>query len=358
MRKLKVGAYLEFTPVEKGYSPSAIMEDLESLGVSDLFLLTKDTKSWAYYPTEKMNARFGSEDFYGKLVREAKDRGIRVHAWFCLFQESLTDPSPVVKENPDIVVVNKYGKSAWEEPVWSYVDPKYSTLWICPSSKEYRKFLMELMEEVLTRYEVDGIHYDYVRYPEAIEGRYYCYCKRCLSKFKEEYGYELPSKDVIVLRYYVQILVENVTESVRELSELVHSYGGKTSAYVFTDYPTAIEAIYQDWVRFSRYLDFLLPTLYEVSPSFAERLIRNAVELTRKPIMPAVYANKVVRRAREGSRRWSTIRGVEYILRLVESVKRGGGEGIALFHYATLRGLTKYGLSEEDLEKLKHLSNL
>jgi len=338
--------------------PPEIIGDLETLGVSDLFLLTKDTRSLVYFPTEKAHTRFGGKDPYGELVREAKERGIKIHAWFCLFKEALTNPSLVVKENPDTVVVNRYGKSAWDEPVWSYVDPRYSTLWICPSSGKYRAFLKELMEEALTRYEVDGIHYDYVRYPEALEGRYYCYCRRCLSKFREEYGYELPSRDVIVLRYYVQILVENVTEAVRELSELTHSYGGKASAYVFTDYPTAIESVYQDWIGFSKHLDFLVPTLYEISPGFAEKLIGNAARATGKPLMPALYANTVVRRARPGAKRWSLERGADYILSLAESVKRGGGDGVALFHYATLKGLTEKGLSGEDFEKLKHLRSI
>jgi len=355
---MKVGVYLEYSPIELGVKPEEVIGDLEALGTDYLFILTKDTKSRVYFPTEDAHLYFKDRDYYGELVKLAKDRSVSVHAWFCLFQESLENPSPVVKRNPDVVVVNKYGKSAWEEPVWSYVDPKYSTLWVCPSAKVYRDYLKRLMEEVLTRYEVDGIHYDYVRYPEAIEGRYYCYCKRCLAKFKEEYGYTLPSKDVIVLRYYVQIMVENVVEAVKDFSELVHTYNAKTSAYVFTDYPTAIEAIYQDWIGFSKYLDFIVPTLYEVSPTTALKIVGNAVKLTGKPVIPAVYANKVVRRAREGARRWSIERGADYIFKLAEKIKEGGGEGIALFHYATLRGLVEKGLSLEDFEKLKSLKEV
>lgn len=66
-----------------------------------------------------------------------------------------------------------------------------------PSHTGYRQYLMPLMREVVENYPVDGIHLDYIRYPEAVEGRHYRYCRRCRKKFKDEYGYELPANDVI-----------------------------------------------------------------------------------------------------------------------------------------------------------------
>ncbi|OYT31699.1 MAG: hypothetical protein B6U94_02135 [Thermofilum sp. ex4484_79] len=314
------------------------IDNLKWFDIEKVFLLTKDTHSKVMYPSNIAPHDPHASQFFGEVVDALNSEGIGVHSWLCLFEESLEDPSPIVKNNPDIVLVNKNGKSNFEEPTWSDVDLKYSTLWVCPSSDIYINYLQDIIREVSRMYRLDGIHFDYVRYPEAVEGRYYCYCKRCLQKFKEEYGFSFPTREVIEIKYFVSILTENVTNAVRSLSEVSKSLGHKVSAYVFTDYVTAIESCYQDWPYFSRYFDFLVPTLYEVSPNYAHQLIRRARLIASKDckIEPAIYANTVVRRSMKGGKRWEQKRNAEYMLSLIRAVLESGGDGIAFFLYDTL----------------------
>ncbi len=351
-----INIYSSFSNITDTKSAKRFVENVKWLGVDNVLLLTKNTKSKVMYPSNIAPFDKKAAELYGDVVDFLKAEGIGVHAWLCLFQENLEDPSPIVKNNPNIVLVNKKGRSNFEEPTWSDVDPKYNTLWICPSSEIYINYLKDIIREITDNYKVDGIHLDYVRYPEAVEGRYYCYCKRCIKKFKDEYGFSFPTREVIELRYFVSILVENVTSAVRELSALSRKLGKEVSAYVFTDYVTAIECCYQDWPYFSRYLDFLVPTLYEVSPDYASVLVERARSVTFKDcsIVPAIYGNTAVRRSKKGGSRWSQKRDTKYILSLIEAIYNNGGNGVSFFLYDTLFDPDKpNGFPRDELLKLK-----
>ena len=343
MSDFKLGIYLVPDFVKSRESVKRLVDDIKTLERVDfVLLLTKSSNGMTYPSQYTKNVCVENPHIYGEMVKALRNLGVETHAWFCLYIESIERPSEIVRNNPDVLLVSKYGKSNLEEPTWSYVKPEYSIYWVCPSAELYREYLKKLMVEVIEKYDVDGIHLDYVRYPEALEGRYYCYCKRCLKRFKEEYGYTFPTNDVIHIRYYVTILCENVSNSVKEFSELAREHGRRISAYVFTDYTTAIETCYQDWPHFSHYLDLLLPTLYEVSPEWMKVLVKRARSVTSKEceITPVIYTNTVVRRAIKGAKRWSVERNAEYILKSIESVKDAGADGIVFYHYSTLFGLS------------------
>jgi len=305
------------------------------IGVNKIYLLTKRLDGVTYRSRITRSKASGEFDAFTETVARAKDAGIGVHAWFCCYVESVRDPSDYLRMHPEALLVNRLGKTNLEEPTWSTVDTRYSTYWVCPSHIGYRQYLLSLMREVVENHLVDGIHLDYIRYPEAVEGRYYCYCQRCRNKFKEEYGYQLPANDVIKNRYYVSILCENVTDSVREFSNLAHQMGKKISAYVFTDYVTAIESCYQDWPYFSRFLDFLCPTTYEVSPEYVRTLIHRArsVMYDKCILTPVVLSSPEVLRSRDGGRRWSRERTPEYVLSMARACIESGAEGLVFFLY-------------------------
>ena len=54
------------------------------------------------------------------------------------------------------------------------------------SKEQYADFItkLESMLELVRKYHVDGIHFDYIRYPD-LSG---CYCPRCREKFEARIG--------------------------------------------------------------------------------------------------------------------------------------------------------------------------
>ncbi len=278
------------------------------LMVNKIFIETKNSKGELLYPSKKFPTAIQTDDFdcYGAICDAAHRENIAVHAWFVIFHEGAEDPVPIIKEHPEYLIVNRDGKSNVEQPTWSTVDPKYSTYWVCSTAKGYRDYLKDMMQEVIDLYEVDGIHLDYIRYPEEVDARQYCYCDRCQALFKENYGYTLPANDVIKNRYWVTQMCDNVTNAVIDFADFAHERDKLISAYVFTDYTTGIEAVYQDWPWFSRYLDFIIPTSYEVSPSYIHEMAKRSKAVIDKNCMlfPTVYAAPAVRRSEDGGSRW------------------------------------------------------
>ena len=328
-----LGAYTSTSSVKSDQDVEKMVADCVGLGVEKLMLLTDKGE------TEERLAQPRGADFdpYGALCAAAKKAGIEIHAWFCLYCEHIDRPTNIIRQHPEYLVVNRQRKTNIEQPTWSTLPGSQGIYWVCASAEEYRDYLAGLMTGVIERYGVDGIHLDYVRYPEEVEGRAYCYCERCLRQFKEKYGYELPAQDVIKNRYYVSIMCENVSRSVEHFSKLAHDRGREISAYVFTDYVTAIETCYQDWPWFSRFLDTLIITVYEVRDAYTRTLVERARAVTHEAckVATATYTHPGGRRSGDGGARWWS--GADQdILDTIQGSLDGGADGIYLFTYDAL----------------------
>jgi uncharacterized lipoprotein YddW (UPF0748 family) len=95
---------------------------------------------------DKVNAGF---DPLAYLVPEAHEHGIQVHAWFVVGRIDNPD-APIFRSHPD----------------WALVGPDGDTLpWLNLVNPQVQRFISDLMMEPVERYEVDGIHFDYTRYP-------------------------------------------------------------------------------------------------------------------------------------------------------------------------------------------------
>ncbi len=103
------------------------------------------------------------------MVQECRRRQIEVHAWFVNGAYGHPQPLHVLDQHPDWVVDSGGEKS---------------TLWYDLGKPEVRKFQSDLMIEALTRYDLDGIHFDFIRY----DGPAMCYCKHCQTEFSRRYG--------------------------------------------------------------------------------------------------------------------------------------------------------------------------
>lgn len=115
----------------------------------------------------------GWEDPLAEALTQAHDRGIEVHAWVNAFLAwSAADPPPdphhVWHSHPDWFVRRQGGsmrdltraeldRAGLVGEGW-FLDPE-----LTPVRTELRRFVLELA----TRYAVDGVHLDYVRYPSG-----------------------------------------------------------------------------------------------------------------------------------------------------------------------------------------------
>lgn len=107
-------------------------------------------------------------DPLGELIRFAHQRGLQVHAWFVngsygYKQRGLFDQHP-----------------EWALQPGRPITPR----WYDFGKPEVRRFQTEVMLECLRHYDLDGLHFDYIRY----NGQDYCYCAHCQQEFAQRSG--------------------------------------------------------------------------------------------------------------------------------------------------------------------------
>lgn len=167
--------------------------------------------------------------------------------------------------------------------------------WLCPSDPRNLQLELDSMLEVAENYAVDGLHFDYIRYPDNDT----CYCAQCRARFESARGAAVADWPAdchggTLRDAYRDWRCQQITRLVRGLREAVDARGlsVKISAAVFPDYPSCRTTIAQDWVEWVRegYLDILCPMDYTASLSTFESRIARQRELTAGaiPIYPGV----------------------------------------------------------------------
>jgi uncharacterized lipoprotein YddW (UPF0748 family) len=108
-------------------------------------------------------------DPLGNLVKLAHARGIAVHAWFVNGSYGGPATNGVFVQHPD----------------WQLQGERAGEVWYDLGKPAVRDFQRDLMLECLKNYDVDGLHFDYIRY----SGQVICYCDHCQQEFAQKYGF-------------------------------------------------------------------------------------------------------------------------------------------------------------------------
>lgn len=208
-------------------------------------------------------------DVYSRVGKIAKEANLEFHAWIPAMvqgREGLLDYK--------YYGINGLGESAWDKP--AYVD-YYKFL--CPSYKEVHEFLTSMYVAVAEVPEVDGIHLDYIRFPDVILARGlwekyglvmdreypqydYCYCDKCVSDFRDQTGIDILSvEDPSSVEEWKQFRYDLISDLVNELADSIHSRGKLITAAVFPG-PNSIakKIVRQEWNKWN--IDAFYPMNY------------------------------------------------------------------------------------------------
>lgn len=152
--------------------------------------------------------------------------------------------------------------------------------WLCPSNPLNAALERDALVEVARNYAVDGIHFDYIRYPD---GRH-CFCPPCRGRFEHSTGSPVAKwpADVQVKgvrrEAWIKWCQENINTVVRTTSEEVRKVrpGIKVSAAVFRQWDQDSRTIMQDWKLWCArgWLDFVCPMDYTESETGYDSWIR------------------------------------------------------------------------------------
>ncbi len=129
----------------------------------------------AYYHSQVLPvSQFAQQhDYLAEAVTAAHKHNIAVHARILtlemLFAADLVKDSFAAAER---LMINAQGKTA---------------PWLCPTAPRNRQLLGRIVSELVTSYDIDGLQFDYLRYP----GRDYCLCQRCRRQFAADTGAQI-----------------------------------------------------------------------------------------------------------------------------------------------------------------------
>ena len=259
-------------PVERSaYEIRNSVKKLKRLGVNTVFLETfyhgktiYPSKLMATYGFIPQNEIFAGFDPLEIWRDECKKEKIKLHIWFETFyvgnDNPNVNPQSILFLNPSWGNKNKKDYASLN-PV--KVSTEHNGYFLDPVNPEVRKFLLDLMEEIIVTYRPDGINLDYIRYPQAVsEMNAWGYTEIARDLFKQEYGVDPvdlgPSEYAVAWGNFRR---NYVTAMVKSTNSLCKKHKVYLSAVIFPDRLAAFTSKLQDWKEWSQngYIDGVTP---------------------------------------------------------------------------------------------------
>jgi uncharacterized lipoprotein YddW (UPF0748 family) len=289
------------------------------------------------------------------VITRARGEGLRVHAWVNVNLVASAHELPVsrghvVYRHPEWLMVPRplaveLARAGTRSPEflgrlarWTRAADDVEGLFTSPALPEAADHLVGLIDDLVARYPVDGVHLDYVRYP----GPEFDYNLGVLRAFRADLEPVLPVAerqrydprsvaDLIALtdlyperwagfrRSRLNALVMRIRTAIKARRPAV-----LLSAAVFPDAAEASARRFQDW-RFwieNRWLDAVCPMAYTQDAGIFETQIASAREVAGPKLVWAGI----------GAYRLTAARTVEHIA----AARRLGASGVILFSYDSL----------------------
>ena len=228
------------------------------------------------------------ESYEEPVYKACQEAGLEAHYWRWTMNRS-----EVLQTHPEWFAVNRRGESSFDQP--AYVD---YYRFLCPYREGVADYLAEDYVRISRLPHVDGVHLDYVRFPDVIlpvglwknygieqtseHPEYdYCYCDVCRARYKE-----LTGTDPLDLQYpmqsqsWINFRFDGITAVVDRITRAVKARGGKISAAVFPGPTMAKAMVRQDWANW--HLDAYFPMIYNgfynEGPAWIGRSVKESVQ--------------------------------------------------------------------------------
>src|SRR5207244_7397 len=145
---------------------------------------------------------------------------------------------PILSQHPELASVDAQGRKSVHRTFGDF----YS---MCAANPKSHEILGQLMVEIVSKYPVDGLHLDRIRFPETD----FCYCDYCKEHFKADTGIELKpfEKESREAKQWTQWKRQQTLAAVRHFEKVVHAAkpGLPMTAYVVG--PDQMDARGQSW---------------------------------------------------------------------------------------------------------------
>jgi uncharacterized lipoprotein YddW (UPF0748 family) len=184
-------------------------------------------------------------DVLKELVTQGHKQGLAVIPWFefGFMLPATTDPagSDFAKLHPDWLTQKQDGGTIWKEGK----DPR---VWLNPFKPEVKKFIIDLVVEVVKKYDVDGIQFDdHFGLPSE-----FGYDKFTVDLYKREHQGKLPPTDP-KNEEWINWRADKITVLMGDLFKAIKAANPKAIVSVSPNPQTFAKSFFlQDWAKWER----------------------------------------------------------------------------------------------------------
>lgn len=271
------------------------------------------------------------ESYSKKHYQIAKENGLEAHRWMWTMNRGEKE---LLEKHPEYYAVSRSGKScATQPPYVGYYR------FLCPSHPDVPAYLEEKAREQLEKEDVDGLHLDYIRYPDVIlpvnlwenyqldqstELPDYDFCYSTFSKeaFLRETGINIDKVDRPEQSLsWRSFRYRQITNIVNRICNAAKDYKKPVTAAVFPTPDLARRIVRQDWANWD--LSGVFPMIYHGFYKEPVQWIGTAVEEGvralhgRFPLYAGLYL--------------PDFRNLEELKQGIVLAKNNGAAGISLF---------------------------
>jgi uncharacterized lipoprotein YddW (UPF0748 family) len=316
-----------------------IVDDVAGANMNAIFMQVRGTAD-AYYAStlepwaQRLSGTLGTDpgwDPLGEMITRAHARGIQVHAWLNTFPAwtGLTPPSESAIRHPLLA-----------HPEWLCADEGGTPMgpramdyqFFSPGNPAVREHITSVALEIATRYAVDGIHFDYVRYPGSV----YCHDEVSTAEYTSA---EAASPGLSYADFQRDRITMMLREVRRRLAEArpqtvitVANWGIYRNLWSWSSVSRGYDDYYQDAHRWARegIVDALCPmTYWRITDPKGERT--DWATLIEDHIAAATAGGRYAYTAIHGEH------DGDELLRQVALARASGARGIMFFELGYLR---------------------
>jgi len=265
---------------------AAVFDRLAAAGINTVFFETLNA-GYPIYPSQvapQQNPLTVGWDPLESAVKLAHERGMELHAWVWTFATGNkrhntligkpgSYPGPVLSAHPNWANIDNKGRIQ---------NPNDGKFYLDPANPEARSYLLRIISEITSKYKVDGVQLDYIRYPFQNDnaGFTYGYGVAARQQFKQLTGTDpvnISPKDGSLWRQWVEFKTNQINSFVAEVYRLLRSNSPRTilSVAVFP-HPESqrIYKIQQNWEVWARQgiVDLIVPMTYALDTNRLQRV--------------------------------------------------------------------------------------
>ncbi|MEO1094940.1 MAG: family 10 glycosylhydrolase [Cyanobacteria bacterium J06638_28] len=250
---------------------AALFDNMQNAGINTVFLETVNA-GYPIYPSRLAPSQNPLTRRWNPLataIELAHERNMELHAWLWIFAAGNQRHNDILNLPDNYLgpVLNAHARWAAYDNQGNNIPKGQTKPFYDPANPEARRYILGLIDEVISNYEVDGIQLDYIRYPFQDPGadRTYGYGLAARQQFRRMTGVDpleltprvdpwLPAaerqRQLSLWQKWTDFRIKQVTSFVEATSELVRRKRPdvvlSTAVFAIPEHER-LQKIQQDW---------------------------------------------------------------------------------------------------------------